>query len=361
MTKLFRLLLLQIIFCQLFFSGTANAQAQHELLLFLSTEGIYHYQKTGKDLDDLDYVLAADILYSFSYDRFRLLTEFNASNKEHELERFHLGWQIGEESNLLIGRFHVPSNFWISEYHHGQYLQTSISRPGLGVFEDFGAIVASHSTGGLFETGHIFDDLSGFKGAFSIGTAPLLGNDGLLEPLDLLDPDNGHHLAYHFRFSYLPDYFKDNKIGVVASYADINTENQVVLRNSLVDDVEQFKIGAFFNWQYENWRFLGTVSQIFNRVKRRAGILDGSFTNGYVQTEYEINTHWTVFGRLEESFSEKKSAYLELLPKFVTSRYMAGVRFDFLEKHAITLEVSRVENLAHDFAQVRLQWSTVLP
>jgi hypothetical protein len=354
-----RLRLFAIILAILLLPAKAFAEVEHELLLFLSAEGANKLLEANEDIKSPDGVLSADILYGFSWKQFHFLGEYLASNKETELERLQLGLEFGENNFAWIGRFHVPSNYWMTAYHHGQYLQTSISKPGIAEFEDFGGIIPSHTTGLLLDGTHVFDDSTGITTAFSIGTAPVL-DDGFMENFDLLNPQSGHNLAYHFRFTYQPNYFDNNKIGLVASFADLNAERST-LQGQEFDAVEQITVGGFVDWYWQEWRLVSAVSHIINRLYRNNRINDDAFTVGFVQTEYELNQNWIFFGRVEESFSTGNSEYLKLIPNFVESRQMIGARFEFLQRHALTLELAHIETVKENFGQARLQWSAIFP
>lgn len=340
-------------------SATTYADVEHELLVFLSAEGANKLLEADKKIKSPDGILSADILYSFSWDRVQFLGEYLASNKETELERLKLGVEIGENNFAWVGRFHVPSNFWMTAYHHGQYLQTSISKPGISQFEDFGGIIPAHSTGLLLDGNYVFDDSTGLKAAFSVGTSPVL-DDGSMETFDILNPQPGHNLSYHFRFTYLPNFFENSKVGLIASFADINTEHSPLPSQSF-DAIEQITVGMFVDWYWREWRLLSSVTHIMNRLYSSSRIIDDEFTSGFVQGEYELNQNWILFGRVEESFSENGSAYLQLIPNFVESRQMIGARFEFLQQHALTLELAHLETVKENFGQVRVQWSAVFP
>ena len=185
-------------------------------------------------------------------------------------------------------------------------------------------------------------------------------DDGFLESFDILDPQSNHNLAYHFRFSYQPDYFENSNFGVIASFSDINTEN-VFLNTNRVNAVEQITVGAFVDWHWHRWRLLSSVSHLINQLKSDNGSINDNFTSGFVQGEFELNQNWTFFGRVEESFSENNSSYLQLIPNYVESRQMLGTKFDFMQQHALTLEVANVDTVKENFVQVRLQWSAVFP
>ena len=56
-----------------------------------------------------------------------------------EVERLHLRYDFDDRLKVSAGRFHTPVNYWNTAFHHGLWLQTTISRPemirGGGTFQ----------------------------------------------------------------------------------------------------------------------------------------------------------------------------------------------------------------------------------
>jgi hypothetical protein len=50
---------------------------------------------------------------------------------------------------LSVGRYHTPINFWNTAFHHGQWLQTTVTRPEMIQFG--GKLLPVHFVGGLME------------------------------------------------------------------------------------------------------------------------------------------------------------------------------------------------------------------
>jgi len=46
-----------------------------------------------------------------------------------EVERISIRYDVNDRLKVSFGRFHTPVNYWNTAYHHGGWLQTSISRP----------------------------------------------------------------------------------------------------------------------------------------------------------------------------------------------------------------------------------------
>jgi len=70
-----------------------------------------------------------------------------------DLERSFIRYDINDAAKVSFGRYHTPINYWNTAFHHGAWLQTTISRPDMIRF------------GGSFEPVH-------FVGAQSEGNIP---------------------------------------------------------------------------------------------------------------------------------------------------------------------------------------------
>src|SRR5688572_18066739 len=46
-----------------------------------------------------------------------------------EVERMIIRFDHSDYLKMSLGRYHTPINFWNTEFHHGQWLQTTIQRP----------------------------------------------------------------------------------------------------------------------------------------------------------------------------------------------------------------------------------------
>jgi len=71
-------------------------------------------------------------------------TGFNA-----EVERAIIRFDQSDELKVSFGRYHTPINWWNTAFHHGQWLQTSISRPEMVQFG--GRFIPVHFVGALVE------------------------------------------------------------------------------------------------------------------------------------------------------------------------------------------------------------------
>jgi hypothetical protein len=62
-----------------------------------------------------------------------------------DLERTIIRYDWNDAAKISFGRYHTPINFWNTAYHHGSWLQTSISRPDMIQFG--GRLIPVHFIG----------------------------------------------------------------------------------------------------------------------------------------------------------------------------------------------------------------------
>lgn len=66
-----------------------------------------------------------------------------------DIERAILRYDHSDLFRFSAGRYHTPVNWWNTAYHHGQWLQTTVSRPEMVRFG--GQFIPVHFVGGLVE------------------------------------------------------------------------------------------------------------------------------------------------------------------------------------------------------------------
>lgn len=334
----------------------AEQAANHEFLVFLSAEG--YRLEPDQAPDETDHLVTGDLLYSLSSRQFRLLAEYTASNEEAELERLQLGWMPHESTWLIAGRFHQPTNFWATMHHHGQYLQTSITRPSIDEWEDDGGVMQAHQTGLMIDVTVPLGDRAGAELDFSVGTGSRLEGEGL-QPFNVVDPEGTAGSAVAVRLGVLPDMLGEQKAGLVAAWNRYEVDLDQDVAPGL-SEVTQEVAGAYLRWQVGPVHLTGAAYHVRNTLRPAPSAGSDRFTSGYIQGETSIG-NWTLFGRWEDTANEHSSTYLRLFPDFITRRALGGVRYDFLKRHAVTLEYFRAETLPGNFDQVALQWSAVFP
>lgn len=291
------------------------------------------------------YEAAVDLFLTYEVGNFRFLGEYLLSTEEQDVERLQLGWIFG--SHLFwLGRFHNPVGDWNTRYHHGAYIQTSISRPAIVAYEEHGGILPMHQAGLLAEG--MFITAGGNLGySFSLANGPEF--DGDLRPWDVLDPSAGQHDT-----SVTLNLFRqqeNSRIGLFGNY------NRIPSTQQDLNEIKQWILGGYIDHEFERGNVYTAMYYVANQFIGPAGIIDDSFLNAFLQAEYQVSQKFRIFGRVEGTTGSQGDQYLALFPNFVKERLLGGLRFDFVRRNALTLEVSSNQIQADHYNQLMLQWS----
>lgn len=323
-----------------------------ELILFGSAEANRIDPDSSSATNDA--LATADILYSLTHHRLRVLAEYIVSTEEGELERLQIGWLPHETTWLFTGRYHQPTNFWGSIYHHGQYLQTSITRPSIDNWEDEHGIIQAHQTGLMVESNQALSNGAGLEIAASFGTGSDIGA-GELEPFDILDPDDIYGHSFAARVGFLFDALGDDKIGLLYGHNKYeSTHFQAAIPD--LQHVNQQVFGAFLNWARGSIHVISAVYNTRHDLYRTTGIVADDFTSGYVQVDKTFGD-WTAYGRWEKTAGASDSEFLSLFPEFIVERATVGLRLDFLKRHAVTVEFFDAKDGLENYRKIAVQWS----
>jgi len=308
----------------------------------------------NSELSDIE--PAIDIFYSYNEGNFLALVEFYLNHDESEFERLQLGWLVQKNTRLWLGRFHYPIGIWSTDFHHGTYLQTTISRPAIIDFEDNNGILPLHISGALLDSEHYYGD-SLLNTSIVVGTGSSLPK-GSLEPFNLFNPGNeSFYETITFRMIYSPQASENHYFGFFVGYSSIEGDQ------SSLSEIEQIQTGIFTVIQQQALLWRSTIFYIDNNLKSSTNVADlkGGFYSGYVQLEYQFTEKWNSFIRVEDSFNENDDPYLNLFPSFSTQRQLLGIRNDILPQQALTLEWRQDHLSTGTLNQLVLQWSAFLP
>jgi len=342
-----------------------DAEPQHELLLFTGIDTFNTSDESTPLVADSFERASIDILYSYSSERFRFLAEYLWASDESELERLKAGLQWNEDTMVWFGRIHTTSKHWTSEYHHGQFLQTSITRPSLEQWEDESGPIPSHVTGISIEHDRNKNSGGSFSYALSAGLAPRF-EDHELMPFDMLDPRSCFGESINLKIAYRPEIFSPMQAGILLGWNDINVDAPLNPLLADVSSIDQLTVGVFADWQWDDWRVIADAVYFDNKLHFSDREERDDFVLSYVQAEYLASDNWTVFARTDNGFGEDRSPYLRSLPRFIAHRHMLGARWDFAKFQSLKFEVADTSAQGdaadhYHFKETRLQWSAVFP
>ena len=359
----------EMLLCLLLSLAWANsALAQHEhsssdFEVFVAAEAFHGTRQTR--LGDADPWIDADVVFGATQHQFRVFGEYYITPDERDLERLQMGFEFVPETVLWLGRFHQPASAWNTEHHHGQYLQTDITRPYIERWEDEHGIIPQHITGALFESRQSLGNEGAIQVSGGVGASPAL-SDHELDPIDLIGPNPGRHrLSVTGRLAYLPQYVGASSMGLLFGHDDLSVSSARTLA-SLHSNAAKLNIyGAYIDWTSEPWRVVAAdyyVDVALTEINRNE-----SFSSGYLQVERQLPRRFTIFGRIEDSARMQESRYVALFDdadgdlEIALRRQALGVRWDYTRRQALTLEISHIVALSQTSNELRAQWSAAIP
>ena len=328
-----------------------------DLLLFPSVTAT-HQSITDAELPDKKFVPAVDIFYSTEFNHAFFLAEYLASSNENELERIQLGWHILPGKTLWLGRFHNGISFWNTQTHHGDFLQSSLTRPSIANYEDEFGPLPAHISGFLLESTRTAGDAE-INYTAGIGIGPTY--DSTLHPLDLLNPQHPGKLAASFRLGYHPEAGNPDQFGAALGYARIPVRN--ILQ---INEVRQSILSTFLNIERNKFHLIGELFVFHNRVLDVANTSTYRTVSAYLQPEYRLGEsgRTTLYGRVESTPNAERDRYLALFPEFSRSQVVVGLRFDLTPSQALKIEAGKSHRLDPNELHINFisaQWSMILP
>ena len=252
-------------------------------------------------------------------------TGFNA-----EVERAIIRFDQSDELKVSFGRYHTPINWWNTAFHHGQWLQTTISRPEMVQFG--GRFIPVHFVGALAEG--VFP-----SGGWNINYQAGVGNGrGNVISRGGDAGDNNDVPAFLLNVSTKPDRAFGLQVGG-SVYADRITA-------AGRPDFNERIVAAHAVWQHEDPELIAEIADV--RHKLVGGSVSTSNLAYYVQAAYRLpaSAHlWKPYYRFEHIDIDANDIVFAGVPNLDGSTI--GVRYDISTYAAIKTEGRfrrRVEN-----------------
>lgn len=333
-----------------------------EFVVFASAEA--HHFSTAQLANEIneDASFQGDAVFAINRNRFRLFGEYLLSTEEHDLERFQVGFEAAPDTFIWGGRFHQPASAWNTEHHHGRYLQTAITRPSVELWEDEQGIIPQHISGLYVDSRRPLGARSGLQVSVGAGLGATIESSGLQE-LDLLNPhSDGRRISLSGRIVYLPEYVGTSGFGILWARNDMPVKDGQTASLLRANEVRQNLYGAFAHWGGESWKIYATLYDVAMDLQGPGGSRSETFMAGYAQIERQLPHRFTAYAREENSSKAARSEYVTVNhPDFQLRRTTLGLRWDFQQRQAITLEWSRGLSVRENQNAYRLQWSAPLP
>jgi len=131
-------------------SGTGTAGPEFN---FMGFGDISYISRDGNNNDGFVIGQAVAHLSAYLGDSLGVFAEVSATGKDSEysmeVERMIVKYDFSDQLKVSAGRYHTPIGYWNSAFHHGAWLQTTISRPEMVKFGS--KILPIHFVGVLAE------------------------------------------------------------------------------------------------------------------------------------------------------------------------------------------------------------------
>src|SRR5258708_10545392 len=92
------------------------------LLAFLSAHGSERFDADRPSGRPAHGAAIADVLYTYSRGKLRLLAEGAVATDDAEIDRLQVGWEPVPDTLAWVGKFHEPPSSWNFGHDHGHYL-----------------------------------------------------------------------------------------------------------------------------------------------------------------------------------------------------------------------------------------------
>ncbi|MBI4458442.1 MAG: hypothetical protein HY648_00105 [Acidobacteria bacterium] len=252
-----------------------------------------------------------------------------ATGFNFEVERSIIRFDQSDRFKASFGRYHTPVNWWNTAFHHGQWLQTSISRPEMTQFG--GRLIPVHFVGGLAE------------GALALGGLNLNYNAGLGNGRGSVISRGGDAGDNNNQRAWLVNLFAkpDRLFGLVAGGSVYH--DKITLAGGR--EFREWITSAHIVWQKENPELIAEFANVHHKEIGR----ENSFNSQayYIQLAYRLpwfESHWKPYYRFEYIHIPRGDAVFQGVPNLAGS--VAGLRYDISSYAAIKAEYRNQRRLA---------------
>ena len=293
---------------------------------------VSYISKDGSDTDGFAIGQVVAHLTASMGDSFNVFGEFAMTAKDNEyktgVERLFVRYDFSDNFKLSAGRYHTPIGYWNSGFHHGAWLQTTVSRPEMVKFGS--QIVPIHFVGalmeGLVKSGRL--NLN-YKVGFGNGRHNNIAAAG-----DAGDINSDK--AWMVQINSKPT----NIYGLNAGIGFYNDE--VPLLNGT--DVKENTVSAYAAWTKENPEVIVEYMHSTHELVNDSSV-SGDVDAWYAQLAYRLpgkNNQWKPYARIEQTRVDDSDPLLGAEGLDFDSGIL-GVRWDFNSYAAIKLEYRNEE------------------
>jgi hypothetical protein len=204
-----------------------------------------------------------------------------------EVERLIVKYDFSDHFKFSAGRYHTPIGYWNSSFHHGAWLQTTVSRPEIVKFGS--KVVPIHFVGALME-GNIPSKNMGLSYLAGFGN----GRHANITRAGDAGDINGEQ-AWMVQLNSTPDKFFGLHMGV-GFYTDLVSPADR-------EDIREKTASAHVAWAKESPEVIFEYLQSKHNLEANSSI-SGDTRGWYLQLAYRLkgkNRNWKPYARVEST------------------------------------------------------------
>ncbi|HYW42786.1 MAG TPA: hypothetical protein VE959_08015 [Bryobacteraceae bacterium] len=240
-----------------------------------------------------------------------------------EVERMVVRYDLDDYFKISFGRYHTPINYWNTAFHHGQWLQTTISRPEMTQFG--GSFIPVHFIGSLVEGAVPAGGLNlNYDLGLGNGRGAVISRGG-----DLGDINNNR--AWLANVFVKPDSLYGLQVGGSVYHDKLNP----LTAPAAYEWIES----AHVVWHKETPELIAEFANVRHEPVNAAGAVTSNSQAFYIQTAYRLPSYarlWKPYYRFEYIHVPRSDAVFRAVPSFSASTM--GVRYDITSFAAFKAE-----------------------
>jgi len=251
-----------------------------------------------------------------------------------EFQRFVLNYTRSDAFNIAAGRYHTALGYWNHTYHHGTWLQPSISRPEIFRFEFEGGVMPEHSVG---------VELFGFKALNVLDLRYHLGvSNGRGKKLWDVQGfrDENRSKALTLFLTIQPHAIEGLQVGG-SFYLDTDppdTTDKDANGNVIhPNPIDERIAGGHLIYIQERFEFIGEFFTL-SHAERKTGLdfyTEGGYLQGAIKSDFTLSYYRYDFVDFAEGNPLFWSFHRDV------TKHTIGLRWDMLSWNALKFELSR--------------------
>jgi hypothetical protein len=242
------------------------------------------------------------------------------------VERSIIRYDVNDRFKISFGRYHTPINYWNTAFHHGAWLQTTVSRPEMTQFG--GSFIPVHFIGSLVEGTAPAGGLNlTYNAGVGNGRASDISHGG-----DFGDVNNNR--AWLVNGAVRPDAIYGLQVGGAVYHDKLNPAG--------LPAAAEWIQSAHIVWDKESPEVIAEFANVTHHPV--AGGVGSNSQAWYVQTAYRlapIARKLKPYYRYEYIHVPKSDAVFHAVPGLSGS--VGGVRYDLTDFSALKFEYRRFQ------------------